>query len=142
MPTPVSSTAALSRLLLALLFLLSGVGKFAAPAGTQAYIAAAGLPLPLLGYLIAVVVELGGGLLLVVGYQTRLVATVMALFTLATALFFHNNFADQNQMTHFLKNIAITGGLLHVAAFGAGAFSIDGWRARSRVGGGAKALRA
>jgi putative oxidoreductase len=144
MPSYANSTAALSRLLLALLFVLSGIGKFAAPAGTQAYIAAAGLPLPLVGYLIAVVVELGGGLLLIVGYQTRLVATAMALFTLAAALFFHNNFADQNQMIHFLKNIAITGGLLHVAAFGAGAFSVDGWRARSRLGGttGAKALRA
>jgi putative oxidoreductase len=59
------------------------------------------------------------------------VAIVMAVFTLATAVFFHNNFADQNQMIHFLKNIAIAGGLLQVAAFGAGALSVDGLRLKT-----------
>ena len=122
--------AAFGRLMIAVLFLLSGLGKIAAPAMTQAYIASTGLPLPIAGYLIAVVVEVGGGLLLAVGYRTTFVATAMAVFTLATAVFFHNNFADQNQMIHFLKNVAIAGGLLQVAAFGAGSISIDGLRVR------------
>jgi len=124
--------AALGRLMIATLFLLSGLGKIAAPAVTQAYIASTGLPLPIAGYLIAVVVEVAGGLLLAVGYRTTFVATGMAVFTLATAAFFHNNFADQNQMIHFFKNIAITGGLLQVATFGAGSLSIDGLRNKGR----------
>ncbi len=124
--------AAFGRLMIATLFLLGGLGKIAAPAATQAYIASAGLPLPIAGYLIAVVVEVGGGLLLAAGYRTTLVATGMAVFTLATALFFHNNFADQNQMIHFFKNIAIAGGLFQVAAFGAGSFSIDALRLKGQ----------
>ncbi len=120
--------AAFGRLMIATLFLLSGLGKIAAPAITQAYIASTGLPLPITGYLIAVAVEVAGGLLLAVGYRTTFVATGMAVFTLATAVFFHNNFADQNQMIHFLKNIAIAGGLFQVATFGAGSISIDGPR--------------
>ena len=124
--------AALGRLMIATVFVLSGLGKIAAPAITQAYIASTGLPLPIAGYLIAVVVEVAGGLLLAVGYRTTFVATGMAVFTLATAVFFHNNFADQNQMIHFLKNIAIAGGLFQVAALGAGSISIDGLRIKGR----------
>ena len=123
--------AALGRLI-ATLFVLSGLGKIAAPAITQAYIASTGLPLPIAGYLIAVVVEVAGGLLLAVGYRTTFVATGMAVFTLATAVFFHNNFADQNQMIHFLKNIVIAGGLFQVAAFGAGSLSIDALRLKGQ----------
>jgi len=135
MSNTANATALVGRILLAVLFLMSGVGKLGAPAGTQAYIAAAGLPAPLLAYLVAVVVEVGGGLLLIVGYQTRIVAVIMALFTLAAAFGFHNNFADQNQMIHFMKNLAITGGLLQVAAFGSGGFSLDAWRERSASAG-------
>jgi putative oxidoreductase len=117
------------RLLIAAIFLLSGFGKLAQPAGTLGYITAAGLPLPQLAYLIAVVIEVGGGILLVLGYRTRLVSLVMALFTLATAAFFHNAFGDVNQMTHFMKNLAMAGGLLQITHFGAGAFSLDQRRA-------------
>jgi putative oxidoreductase len=116
---------ALGRVLIALLFLLSGFSKITSPAATQAYIASAGLPLPLLGYLAAVIVEVGGSILLILGFQTRIVALVMALFTIAAALSFHHNFGDQNQMIHFFKNIAIIGGLLQIAAFGAGRFVLD-----------------
>src|SRR6476661_939523 len=84
--------ASLGRLLLAAIFLLSGFGKLTAAAGTIGYIQSAGLPAPTLAYAIAVIVELGGGLLLVAGYQTRIVAGVMAVFTLATAFAFHSNF--------------------------------------------------
>ena len=124
--------AAFGRLMIATLFLLGGLGKIAAPAATQAYIASTGLPLPIAGYLIAVVVEVAGGLLLAAGYRTTFVATGMAVFTLATAAFFHNNFVDQNQLIHFFKNIAIAGGLFQVASFGAGSISIDGLRIRRR----------
>ena len=83
------------------------------------------MPLPALALAVAVLVELGGGLLLIVGFRARYVAAALALFCLATALSFHSNFADQNQMIHFLKNIMMAGGLLQIVAFGAGAFSID-----------------
>jgi putative oxidoreductase len=116
------------RLLIAVLFLLSGVGKIAASAMVQGYIASAGLPAPLLGYLIAIVIEVGGGLLLLVGFQTRIVALILSIFTLAAALAFHNKFADPNEMIQFFKDIAIIGGLLQVAAFGPGSVSLDARR--------------
>jgi putative oxidoreductase len=120
--------AAGGRLLIAVLFLLSGVGKIAASAMVQGYIASAGLPAPLLGYLIAIVIEVGGGLLLLVGFQTRIVALILSIFTLAAALAFHNKFADPNEMIQFFKDIAIIGGLLQVAAFGPGSVSLDARR--------------
>ncbi|HEY8027580.1 MAG TPA: DoxX family protein [Burkholderiaceae bacterium] len=120
-----SFTPAFGRVLMALIFILSGVGKIAAPAATIGYIASTGLPFATLGFAAAVIVELGGGLLLAVGYQTRIVALVLAAFSIVTGLIFHHAFGDQNQMIHFLKNVAMAGGLLQVAAFGAGAFSID-----------------
>jgi putative oxidoreductase len=116
---------AAGRLLIAALFLISGLGKIATPAMTQGFIASAGLPFPLVAYLVAIVIEVGGGILLILGYQSRIVASVMAVFTVATALSFHHDFADQNAMAHFLKNLSITGGLLQVVALGAGTFSID-----------------
>ena len=123
-----ASITALGRLFLALLFLLSGVSKLGSAAATTGYIASAGLPLPGVAYVLTVIVEIGGGLLLLVGLQARLAAAVLAVFTLAAAIFFHHDFADQNQMIHFLKNVAITGGLLQVAAWGAGQWSLDARR--------------
>jgi putative oxidoreductase len=114
------------RIFLALIFILAGFSKIADPTGTAGYMASVGLPSFLLPF--AIIVELGGGLLLLVGYQTRIVALVLMAFTLVTALFFHRNFADQNQMIHFLKNLAIAGGFLYVFATGGGRLSIDGWR--------------
>jgi putative oxidoreductase len=126
-----SYIGAVGRLLIAALFLISGLGKIATPALTQGFIASAGLPLPLLAYFVAIAIEVGGGILLILGYQSRIVASVMAVFTVAAAVGFHSDFADQNAMAHFLKNISITGGLLQVVALGAGSFSIDGRRAHS-----------
>jgi putative oxidoreductase len=116
------------RLLLAPLFLLSGISKLAAPAGTVAMIASSGLPFATLGFALAVLVEVGGSIALLAGYRTRLVAAVMALFTIATALAFHSNLADQNQFIHFFKNFAIAGGLLQLVAYGAGRLSLDSLR--------------
>ena len=124
-----SAVPLIGRILLAVIFILSGVSKLANPAGTQGYIASVGLPLPLLAYIAAVVVEVGGGVMLLIGYRTRVAAIALALFTVAAAVFFHHAFGDQNQFIHFMKNLAITGGLLQVAGFGAGAFSLDNRRA-------------
>jgi putative oxidoreductase len=113
------------RVLIGLPLAMSGLGKLAAYGPTTATIVAAGLPLPPLAYAVAVALELGGGLLLIAGYQVRPVAIALALFCFATAVSFHNNFADKNQMIHFLKNVMMAGGLLQIAAFGAGALSLD-----------------
>ena len=120
-----SALPAIGRVLLAAIFILSGVGKFAAPAATIGYIQSSGLPFATLGLIGAIAVELGGGLLLAFGVKVKPVALVLALFSVVTALIFHHALADQNQMIHFLKNLGLAGGLLQVAAFGAGAWSVD-----------------
>ena len=112
-------------LLIAPLFLLSGISKLGSAEATIAWIDAAGLPFATLAYIGAVAVEIVGSLALIAGYQTRLVAAVMALFTVAAALAFHNQLGDQNQFIHFFKNISIAGGLLQIVAYGAGRFSVD-----------------
>ena len=113
------------RLLIGLPFAMSGLSKLAAIGPTAAAIRAAGLPLPPVALALAVLVELGGGLLLVAGFQARIAAAALAVFSLVAAVSFHSNFADQNQMIHFLKNVMMAGGLLQIVAFGAGALSID-----------------
>jgi putative oxidoreductase len=118
------------RVLMSALFLVSGVGKLAAPAATLATIRAVGLPLPEVSFAAAALVEVAGGLLLIAGYRARIVALVLAAFAVATALTFHTALADSNQMFHFLKNLAVAGGLLQVAAFGAGPLSLDARRGR------------
>jgi putative oxidoreductase len=104
---------------------ISGLNKAADPAGTIGYITSAGLPLPQVAFAGAVFVETVGGILLVIGYQTRIVAAVLATFTLAAAFSFHFDLADQNQFIHFMKNVALAGGLLQVIAFGPGRYSFD-----------------
>ena len=121
----------LGRVLIGAPFILSGLGKLMAPAATIGFISSVGLPFPQLGWVIAIVVEMGGGTLLALGYRARPVALVVALFALATAIAFHRNFADQNQMIHFLKNVMLVGGLLQIVYFGAGPMSIDASRNRS-----------
>lgn len=113
------------RILLSAIFLISGFAKLAAPAGTIGYIASAGLPFPQLAYGIAVVIEIVGGLALIAGYHARVAAAALAVLCVVTAFGFHNQLADQNQFAHFFKNIAMTGGLLQIIAFGAGRFSLD-----------------
>lgn len=132
MNTSTSSAATLGRILMSSLFLMSGIGKLADPVGTQAYIASKALPWPEAAYVIAIVIELGFGTALVLGYRTRIVAAVMAIFTLATGLTFHDNFADPKQLISFMKNIAITGGFLQVIVWGAGSLSLDAFIAANR----------
>ena len=128
-PAPGTTThdgvALAGRVLLAAIFVLSGVSKLTGPAGAIAYIESAGLPLPQVALAGAIVVELFGGLALIVGLRTRLVAGVLAVFTLVTAAVFHSALGDQAQFINFFKNIAMTGGLLQVVAFGPGRLSFD-----------------
>lgn len=125
-----SASASLAgRVLLSVIFVLSGISKVGAPAGMIGYIESAGLPFPTVALALAVLVELVGGIALILGYRTRLVAAALAVFSVATALAFHSQLGDQNQFIHFFKNIAMAGGLLQVVAFGAGRFSLDARRA-------------
>ena len=122
-----------ARVLMALLFLIAGFGKICGFEGTVGYIASKGLPLPQLGAVIAVVVEFIGAIALIVGFQTRLVAFIMAVFTIAAGVFFHNYWAMPSDQVYvnqimFMKNLSIAGGLLMMSAFGAGALSIDAKR--------------
>lgn len=116
----------LGRVLLSLIFIISGITKVMDPAGTIAYIESAHLPMPTLAYVVALFVELGLGLALLVGYRSQLAAAGIALFTFVTALMFHSNMADPVQVIMFLKNTTIIGGLLVVIAFGPGGYSVDG----------------
>ena len=119
-----TAAVTLGRVLLSIIFIVAGFGKLADSAGTAGYMSSVGVP----GILVwpTIVVELGGGLLILIGYQTRIVSFILAGFTLVAALIFHNHLADQNQMIHFMKNLAITGGFLALLANGAGSFSVDG----------------
>jgi putative oxidoreductase len=136
-----ASIAALGRVLLAALFLISGLSKLGAVSATMGYIASAGLPLAPLVFAATLAIEIGGGLLLLLGFRARPVALVLALFSIVAALFFHHNFADQNQAIHFFKNFAIAGGLLQLAAMGAGRVSVDARRAVSTAAAGVSAPR-
>jgi len=117
------------RILMSLLFVLGGWGKLMAPAATQAMFVKQGLPMVEAAWVLAVVVELGGGLAILFGLFIRPVAVVCAIWCVATALIAHSNFADRIQEINFFKNMGMTGGFLYIAAFGAGAWSLDAWRA-------------
>lgn len=130
-----SPLSLIGRVLLAILFVPAGFGKIAGFSGTVGYATAMGMPLPTVGVAIALVIELVGGLALLVGFGTRVAAIALAVFTLVASFFFHAYWAvpAEQQMVQqlmFFKNIAITGGLLAFAAFGAGAFSLDAKRAQ------------
>jgi putative oxidoreductase len=118
----------IGRIGIAAIFVLSGLSKLADPAGTIGYIQSAGLPLPQVGFAIALLVELVGGLALILGYRTRLVAAILAVFSIAAALAFHNALGDQMQFINFFKNVSMAGGLLNVVAFGGGRLSLDARR--------------
>lgn len=111
------------RSLLASLFVISGLGKLAAYAGTAGYMESVGVPGALLPLVIAL--EVLGGLAIIAGYKTRIVAGILAVFSIASAVLFHSNLGDQIQQIMFLKNVAIAGGFITLAARGAGSWSID-----------------
>jgi putative oxidoreductase len=116
----------IGRILLAAMFLMSGLNKIADPSGTQQYMTAMGMTwLTPLFYVGAIILEVGGALSLLLGYRTRIGAWALILFMIPTTLIFHTQFGDPNQMIHFLKNLSVLGGLLYVATYGAGGLSID-----------------
>lgn len=123
----------LGRIALSLTFLLSTVGKITDPAGTQAFMASYGMPLTGLLMWGAVAFELVGGLSVLLGYRARWGAVLLAVFLVPATLIFHTGFGEQEQVIHFLKNVAILGGLAYVAVYGAGPFSLDNRRGTSRV---------
>ncbi len=128
-PLNAGAVTALGRLLLALIFILSGFGKLMAPGPTIGFFTAVHVPVPEVAYVVSVIVELGGGLALLLGFQARIVAAVLALFCLYTAFAVHG-FASMESQSSALKNISMTGGFLYVIAYGAGAWSIDAMRQR------------
>ena len=114
-----------ARLLMAQIFIISGFGKITAYGATQGYFSSLGLPMPSVLLPLVILIELGGGLALLFGFKARWAAAVLAAFTLLAALIAHTNFADQMQMINFMKNLAMTGGLLMFVRYGAGQPSID-----------------
>jgi putative oxidoreductase len=123
---------AVGRILIAIMFVMSGLEKVMDLAGTTAAIGSKGLPLPEMLAILTVIVELGGGLLIIVGWQTRLVALALAIFSAVAAYFFHDFWhyppgpEHTNNMIHFMKNISIVGGFLMLCAAGGGRYSLDG----------------
>ena len=118
------------RILMALIFLLSGFGKLTSFAGTAGYMASKGMPMAEFLLVGAIIFELGGAVMLVIGWKVRWGALMLILFTVPATLMFHNLWAAdaaqyQNQLNHFMKNVAMIGGLLYMMAFGAGPLSLD-----------------
>ncbi|MDO8838256.1 MAG: DoxX family protein [Parvibaculum sp.] len=112
------------RIFLSALFILAGINKAMGAEGTIGFIESKGLPLPQIVYVATVALELGGGILLLIGYQARLVALAFAIFCVLAAVIFHPSLSDPS----FLKNFAIAGGMLYVFAHGAGRYSLDARR--------------
>jgi putative oxidoreductase len=126
-----NAAALIGRILICLLFVVAGWGKLMAAAATQEMFAKQGLPMVEGVWLLAVAIELGGGLLILVGVLTRPLAFILACWCVATALVAHTNLADSAQKIQFFKNMGLTGGFLYIAVFGAGGWSLDAWlRAR------------
>ena len=123
-----SAIVLVGRILLSIIFIVSGFGKISNLSGTAGYFAGQGLPVPMVTATIVSLVELVGGIFILVGFFTRPTAYVLATFCIATAFIAHFNFADMNQMINFQKNFAMAGGFLVLAAFGPGALSVDARR--------------
>ena len=130
-PDAMRDTLALvARILLAFMFVTSGWDKLIGFSGTAGFIASRGLPLPTLATAIAVICELGIGLMLLVGFKARWAGIVLAVFTVAAGILFHDywNMSGADVMANkinFMKNISIAGGMLAIAAFGPGRYSVD-----------------
>ncbi len=119
-------TQLVARIFIGHIFLLAGLNKIGAYEGTQGYMDAMGVPGSLLP--VVILLEIVGGLAIITGWKAKLTSYALAGFTLVAAIIFHSNFSDQTQMIMFMKNIAITGGLLLIAVHGSGAYSLDNRR--------------
>ena len=128
---PSGSTSAailVGRIFLSIMFIVAGFGKLTAISATAGWFGAIGLPAPTVTAVVVGLVELVGGLAILVGYRTRIAAIVLTLFTVGATLIAHLDFSDQTQQLFFMKNLSIVGGEEEEAAVGAGALSIDGRR--------------
>jgi putative oxidoreductase len=114
-----------ARLLMSQIFIISGWEKLTGFSGTEGYFSSLGIPMVGVVTPLVILIELGGGLALLVGFKARWVAAVLALFTVGSALIAHTNFADQAQVINFMKNLAIAGGFLMFVKYGAGSVSVD-----------------
>lgn len=114
-----------ARVLLSVLFIMAGLQKIGGFDGTVGYVASVGLPFPEVVVVLTIIIEVLGGLMILVGFKTYKAAMILGIFTILTAVFFHANFADPVQATQFLKNLAIAGGFFALAAAGAGAMCLD-----------------
>ena len=123
-----SPIALVGRILIAAVFLWQGYAKLIDFTATVGYARAAGMPLPEVGVAIGAVIELLGSALLIFGFQIRVVALIMAGFSIATALIFHRDLKNFDEAIHFWKDLCIAGGLLQIVAFGGGGYSIDARR--------------
>jgi putative oxidoreductase len=118
------------RIMLALLFLIAGFGKIGNFAGTAGFMASKGIPLAEIALVLTIAIEIGGGVMLVIGWKARWAALAIFLFLIPATLIFHNFWAAeaaqfQNQMNHFLKNVCILGAMLYIMAFGSGPLSLE-----------------
>ena len=120
-----SIASIVGRILMSVIFILGGIEKLSGFSGTVGYMGFEHLPVPVLAAIVAIVVELAGGLLVLVGFKTRIAALVLAVWCIATALVAHTHFADQMQAINFLKNMAMAGGYLQLFILGGGAWSLD-----------------
>lgn len=115
----------IGRILLSLIFIISAFGKIGNFSGTRQFMDGAGMPLTGLLLVLAIIIELSGGFSLLLGFKARWGALALIVFLIPATLIFHNNLGDQNQMIHFMKNLAMVGGLLMVFVFGPGGISFD-----------------
>ena len=123
-----SAVVLVGRVLLSAMFIIAGFGKLTAISATAGWFGSIGLPMPTVTTVLVGLVELLGGLAILIGFQTRIAAIVLAVFTVAATAIAHMDLSGQMQMLLFQKNLSITGGLLILAAFGAGALSLDARR--------------
>jgi len=129
-PILTAATQMTGRVLMSAIFVMAGISKLGSYAATQGYMESMGVPGALLP--LVILLELGGGLTVLLGWQTRISALLLAGFCIVSALIFHANFGDQMQSILFMKNLAMAGGFLFLVAGGAGAWSLDAWRRANR----------
>ncbi len=119
-----SVVALVGRALMCAIFIESGLGKLLSPAATIGYMSSLNLPVPTAAYVISVIVEFGGGIAILLGFQIRIVATILAVFCIATALIAHNDMASRAQEIQFMKNLCMAGGFLQLLAWGGGRYTV------------------
>jgi len=115
----------IGRILLSVIFIMAGFSKIGGFAGTAGYISSVGLPFAEVLTVLTIIIEIVGGLMILFGFMAKKASWVLAIFTILAALLFHTNFTDQAEMMSFMKNLAIAGGFLYVAVYGAGSISLD-----------------